>query len=187
MNDIIESLQEEFNIIQLKDTYFKRRGYVSDNCFYIDSYKNESENNVDEYTEYDIFYTEKSMDEVMTEVVFLLDCYRDIYKVPTIRIGNREWDILFEEVYKFYIEHDLDCFFEQDMLMLNRLAISRSLLYDKKHLDISDYINSFNYLESRVLTNREKKSLNKRVNMLCNKEKVISLDKFLTKRFDRRV
>ena len=71
--------------------------------------------------------------------------------------------------------------------MLNRLAISRSLLYDKKHLDISDYINSFNYLESRVLTNREKKSLNKRVNMLCNKEKVISLDKFLTKRFDRRV
>ena len=73
------------------------------------------------------------------------------------------------------------------MLMLNRLAISRSLLYNKKYLDIYDYINSFNYLDSMVLTKDEKKALNRRVDVLCDKEKVIPMEKFLKKKFDRRV
>ena len=38
-----------------------------------------------------------------------------------------------------------------------------------------------------VLTKDEKKALNRRVDMLCDKEKVIPMDKFLQKKFDRRV
>ena len=187
MNDVFESLTEEFDIIQSRDPHFRGRRHVPDSYFYTDSYKDELENADDEYIEYDVFYDEKSKDEVMIEVVSLLDSYKEKYKVPTVRIGNREWDILFEEVYNFYTEYDLNYFFEQDMLMLNRLAISRSLLYNKRYLDISDYINSFNYLDSMVLTKGEKKTLNKRVDMLCDKEKVIPMEKFLQKKFDRRV
>lgn len=187
MDDVFESLTKEVKIIQSRDPHFKGRRHVHDSYFYTDLYKEELKNTDDEYTEYDVYYDEKSKDEVMIEAVSLLDCYSEIYKVPTVRISNKEWDILFEEVYDFYTEYDLNYFFEQDMLMLNRLAISRSLLYNKKYLDISDYINSFNYLDSMVLTEGEKKTLNKRVDMLCDKEKVIPMEKFLQKKFDRRV
>ena len=97
MNDVFESLTEEFDIIQSRDPHFRGRRHVPDSYFYTDSYKDELENADDEYIEYDVFYDEKSKDEVMIEVVSLLDSYKEIYKVPTVRIGNREWDILFEE------------------------------------------------------------------------------------------
>lgn len=187
MDDVFESLTKEVKIIQSRDPHFKGCRHVPDSYFYTDLYKEELKNTDDEYTEYDVSYDEKSKDEVMIEAVSLLDSYSEIYKVPTVRISDKEWDILFEEVYDFYTEYDLNYFFEQDMLMLNRLAISRSLLYNKKYLDIYDYINSFNYLDSMVLTEGEKKTLNKRVDMLCDKEKVIPMEKFLQKKFDRRV
>ena len=88
MDDVFESLTKEVKIIQSRDSHFKGRRHVTDSYFYTDLYKEELKNTDDEYTEYDVSYDEKSRDEVMIEVVFLLDCYSEIYKVPTVRIRN---------------------------------------------------------------------------------------------------
>ena len=185
---LLEFLMDEFEIIQNNDPYFKGRKHLTDNDFYTDEYRrivldlnNTNNFNDNKYIEVGVQYLAKSRDEVMVNVVNLLDKYCEIYKVPPIKIGNKEWDILFNETYKFYTEYDLEYFFEQDMLALNRLAVSRTLLYQKNSLDISDYINSFNYLDSMVLIDREKHELGEHINSLCNKCKVISINRFLKK------
>lgn len=99
-------------------------------------------------------YIEESytLDDVLEILVADLDIYECIYKVPNISIENKEWEVFFDTIGAFYKERDLDGFFMDDMIVLNKYAIARSMVYEEESISLKTYISSLKYVESNILT-----------------------------------
>ena len=181
----IDSLNMEVINVQIFDGYLKNGEIRFDNFFMRDDYKyemkkyknlikNYSDNliksiadSADEDGYIDDDYT---LDDVLEMLVEELNVYGIIYDVKEVAIDNEEWELFFEAIGKYYIEHDLDGFFMSDMIKLNRYAIARSLVYEEECIDLETYIKSLKYLESNIL------SINNVIEIAEKIKEVLSVD-----------
>lgn len=200
VEEFLESLYDEFITLQRLDPHFQGKKIRLDNEFYTLDYQNflkeegrevgilAEDELVEEEEEEELEFITLTQDEVMIKVVDILDQYREIYTVPPVNIRNQEWEMLFDHIFKYYENHGLSICYAEDMIGLNRLAITRSLLYEKSALEIEDYIKSIEYLDSRVIYPNNKKELIEELQEEIPSRKVISFQKYLTKStFDKKV
>ena len=164
MFDNIDSLNQEIINVQVLDNYLKD-GLIRFNKYFLrEDYKYEmkkfeqvlsqfEEEDNDSFDDEDGYIEDPyTLDDVLEILVADLDIYECIYKVPNISIENKEWEVLFDTIGAFYKEKDLDGFFMDDMIALNKYAIARSMVYEEESISLKTYINSLKYMESNILT-----------------------------------
>lgn len=190
-----ETLYDEFITVQRLDPYFENKEHRLDDEFYTEDYikfleeegreeaiLSEEELEADEIEEGKVnSFIIDLQEEVMKRIVDYLDVYGEIYRVPPIQISNQEWDNFFNQTFQYYENHDSLRCYDEDMITLNRLAISRALLYEKNALEIDDYIDSIEYLDSEVLLPNNKEELRKQVKEGFQQDRIIPIQKYLRK------
>lgn len=187
------TLYDEFITIQKLDSFFNDKELVLDDEFYSEDYKNFleeekresaiiSEEELEEIEEDEMEVVSFTQEEVMIRIVDDLNIYSEIYQVPPVEISNKEWDNFFNQTFTYYDNHKFICFYDEDMIMLNRLAIARSMLYQKSALELEDYKESIRYIDSRVLYQNNKEELIETIKEEDRKNKVIPIQKYLTRK-----
>lgn len=185
-----ETLYNEFIIIQKLDSFFKNKEIILDNEFYTEDYKSfleEEQREIgiiseEEIPEEEIDFIRFTEEEVMIRIVDYLNVYAAIYDMPPVRISNKKWEDFFDQTFAYYDTNQLSYFYDEDMIMLNRLAIARAILYEKEYLEIEDYIKSIKYIDSRVLSNNNKEELTELTKDKEEKCKIISFQKYLERK-----
>lgn len=161
MFDVIDRLNLEIINIQILDNYLKDGCIRFDECFMRDDYKEEMQRleklvlpyeDDQSFDNNDYIEDDYTLDDVLEELVKELDIYSELYNIPEVSIENRVWEVFFETVGDFYIEHELDGFFMSDMIALNRYAICRAMVYEEKSISLKTYISSLKYIESDILS-----------------------------------
>lgn len=162
---VIETLDFEIVNIQILDNYLKNGKVRLSNCFIEKNIVLES-NSIkdtmdklgikksmdDEYD--DRLNGSYSIDDVLALLVADLDIYSSLYKVPPVKISNVEWELLFYQLAKYYHNRSIDDFFLKDMIYLNKMAISKAMVYDDNCINLETYLWSLRYLESDIITER---------------------------------
>lgn len=161
--NVVEKLDFEIVNVQISDNYLKNGKIRLSDYFTIKDVLTESdiiadtiskmkckENIDDEYNER--FSHSYSIDGILELLVSDLSAYSVLYKVPPIKISNVEWELLFYELGKYYHNRDIDGFFIEDITYLNKMAISKAMVYEDDAISLETYIWSLRYLESNIIT-----------------------------------
>ena len=162
---VIETLDFEIVNVQISDNYLKNGKIRLSDYFIKKDVLTESdiitdaiskmkckENIDDEYNER--FSHNYSIDDILELLVSDLDAYSLLYKVPPIKISNVEWELLFYELGKYYHNRGIDDFYIEDMIFLNKMAVSKAMVYEDDTISLNTYIWSLRYLESNIITER---------------------------------
>lgn len=163
--NVVETLDFEIVNVQILDNYFKN-GKIRLSDYFVESdvltesdsiedtiSKMKCKKDIDK--EYDERFSHGfSIDDILELLVSDLDVYSLLYKVPPIKISNVEWELLFYELGNYYHSRDIDDFLLDDMIYLNKMAISKAMIYEDDEISLETYIWSLRYLESNIITER---------------------------------
>lgn len=173
----IDRLNLEVINIQVFDNYLRNGCILFDEYFMREDYKTEMKkfkNLLKNYEEeYDNEYTddeEYTLDDILELLVYDFDTYATLYNIPEVSIDNKEWKLFFETIGNYYIERKLDDFFMNDMVELNRYAISKAMVYEDEVISLKTYISSLKYIESDIL------SINNIIDIVERLEKKFDID-----------
>lgn len=163
MLECFDSLNQEIINVQLLDLYFKNNELRTETVFFTEDYLYQLERteNLLKYYENSGYLDsqkvedenyEYTLDDVLELLVADLDLYPFIYKVPTVKINNTEWELFFTTLANYYQKQEFSYFYMDDMIALNRMAIARSMIYEEENITLQTYISSLKYIESDVIS-----------------------------------
>lgn len=162
MFDSIDSLYHEIINVQLLDLYFIDDKVKTHTEYFNDEYiyemnrmsgllKYYEDNNlIDDYSEEELA-EEYTLDEVLELLVADIDIYSLIYRIPKISISDVEWELLFATIANYYKDKDYSYNFMDDMLVLNKMALARAMVYEEREITIESYLKSLKYIESDIV------------------------------------
>lgn len=131
--------------------------------------------NISDYINKQVNITNK--EDVMVYAVKCIDVYSFAYKIPPITISNKEWELLFDEIYLTFQNKDiLDHYFDA-MIAILRRTLARGLVRKSSEINIESFFNELNLLKSYGLSDREILNINKNILLkLQNKSKIINVN-----------
>ncbi len=104
-------------------------------------------------------------------IVDAFEINEEIYNIKGIDIKSNDWDKLFDITYSYYHDNDIEEYYLDDMLTLNRYAFSLALLNDS-NVDIDCYIEGLKYMDSYYMDVEDISTLIERFNNSRNFEKI---------------
>lgn len=163
MFDSIDSLYHEIINVQLLDLYFIDDKVKTHTEYFNDEYiyemnrmsgllKYYEDNNLIDDDSFETSENEGyTLDEVLELLVADIDIYSLIYRIPGINISDVEWELLFATIANYYKDKDYSYNFMDDMVVLNKMALARAMVYEEREITIESYLKSLKYIESDIV------------------------------------
>lgn len=151
----IEDLSKEIYDVQVLDNYIRDNKIMTD-----EFYKYEGYFSIPEY----LLYSDRievikngncTVNELKDKMIKDLYTYTYIYKMPRIDMLDSEIKYLLLLIGESYKYLGKECYFINDMIKLNKLAIANSIVYDSETFNLKTYIRSMKYIESDHLSERD--------------------------------
>jgi len=138
--DNIERLIKENEIKKEHDHYFREN--LNLNIFKpeeIDDFSLKEENTTEWIT------SETAINTVIKDIELLCN----LYKIPSLNISDKEWDIFFDELCSEFKRRELFEEFFDTISITTRYTLAKSLVYQYKALYITDFIDSLIYINKK--------------------------------------
>lgn len=118
-------------------------------------------------------------DEVMKQIVYEYDAYCNCYNLPKMPITPKEWDALFDTIFKRLEEVNLENRFYDYMSFLQRYTFAYALLHKHQSITIHSYLNQMHMFEKVGFTGLDIESIIKEINEKIGTQtnKVVNLSK----------
>lgn len=124
-----------------------------------------------------------NLDEVKEKIIKELDIYTNAYKIPPIIISNREWDIIFEELYNSFQKKGKEKKFSDYMSLFLRRILVNGIIDKPKNIGYLEFVNSLDSILNvnvfdGVFNKKDISNIKKKLLLNYKKTRVVDLNEY---------
>ena len=125
-----------------------------------------------------------SKEETMMQLVKEIDTYKLAYKLPPLKISNKQWETFFDITYSFFVQKGIEKKFYTSISEIGKFVYAKAMVENNKNITIYIFIDNLNYLkfqEKNLIKKQEIESLQKELHSkLYTSNKVVNFSDYTT-------